>query len=274
MCWGRCGPVDRIGGPPRTARPFPLRGSPVRVNQLRGCSAGRCFVGSAERGQGSGTGHDNHTLRRPTMHTRLRGRGAVLLVASLTLLGLGSPQAGAVNADLGTSVVSANPGDLTPHVMNGSVDAITQIGNKIIAAGTFTSVSPRGHVRQHLRRRGPQPDLRVRRHHRCDRPRLQPEPRRRGALARHRRHLHLRRWVVRLGGRRPGDQAVGQAERRRLGGAPASRRSRTPASTRSSCAAPASTSAAGSPASGRGRSPPRAGPWPAWTARRAPCSPG
>ena len=32
------------------------------------------------------------------MHTRLRGRGAVLLVASLTLLGVGSPQAGAVNA--------------------------------------------------------------------------------------------------------------------------------------------------------------------------------
>jgi hypothetical protein len=78
------------------------------------------------------------------MHTRLRGRGAVLLVASLTLLGLGSPQAGAVNADLGTGVVSANPGDRTPHVMNGSVDAITQVGNKIIAAGTFTSVSPAG----------------------------------------------------------------------------------------------------------------------------------
>jgi hypothetical protein len=78
------------------------------------------------------------------MQTRLRGRGSVLLVASLTLLGLGSPQAGAVSADLGTGVVSANPGDRTPHVMNGSVDAITQIGNKIIAAGTFTSVSPAG----------------------------------------------------------------------------------------------------------------------------------
>ena len=78
------------------------------------------------------------------MHTRLRGRGAVLLVASLTLLGVRSPQAGAVNADHGTGVVSANPGDRTPHVMNGSVDAITQVGNKIIAAGTFTSVSPAG----------------------------------------------------------------------------------------------------------------------------------
>jgi hypothetical protein len=78
------------------------------------------------------------------LHTHLRGRGAVLLVASLTLLGLGSPQAGAFNADHGTSVVSANPADFTPHVMNGSVNAITQVGNKIIAAGTFTSVSPAG----------------------------------------------------------------------------------------------------------------------------------
>jgi hypothetical protein len=78
------------------------------------------------------------------MHTRLRGHGAVLLVASLTLLGLGSPQAGAFNADHATSVVSANPADFTPHVMNGSVNAITQVGNKIIAAGTFTSVSPAG----------------------------------------------------------------------------------------------------------------------------------
>ena len=28
--------------------------------------------------------------------------------------------------------------------MNGSVNAITQVGNKIIAAGTFTKVSPAG----------------------------------------------------------------------------------------------------------------------------------
>ena len=78
------------------------------------------------------------------MYTHLRRRGAVLLIASLTLLGLGSPQAGAVNADHATSVVSANPADFTPHVMNGSVNAITQVGNKIVATGTFTSVSPRG----------------------------------------------------------------------------------------------------------------------------------
>jgi hypothetical protein len=78
------------------------------------------------------------------MHSRPRRRGAILLVAALTLLGLGSPQAGAVNADHGDRVVSANPADFTPHVMNGSVDAITQVGNRIIAAGSFTSVSPAG----------------------------------------------------------------------------------------------------------------------------------
>jgi hypothetical protein len=55
-----------------------------------------------------------------------------------------SPHALAVNASHGDRVVSANPADNTPHVMNGAVMAITQVGTKIIAAGTFTSVSPSG----------------------------------------------------------------------------------------------------------------------------------
>ncbi|WP_457207806.1 hypothetical protein [Nocardioides sp. P5_C9_2] len=77
------------------------------------------------------------------MHRRTL-RGAALLAASLSLLAAAHVPAGAVNADHGTGVVSANPADNTPHVMNGSVIAITQVGNKIIAAGTFTSVSPAG----------------------------------------------------------------------------------------------------------------------------------
>jgi hypothetical protein len=68
---------------------------------------------------------------------------AALLAAPLALASLSAP-AGAVNADHGDRIVSTNPADNTPHVMNGSVNAITQIGNKIIAAGTFTSVSPSG----------------------------------------------------------------------------------------------------------------------------------
>ncbi len=78
------------------------------------------------------------------MDTHLCRSGAALLIASLTAVGLAAPPAGAVNADHGNQVVSANPANSTPHVMNGSVNAITQIGNKIIAAGTFTSVSPSG----------------------------------------------------------------------------------------------------------------------------------
>ncbi len=78
------------------------------------------------------------------MSSRLRRRAAVLSVVGLTLVGLESSPASAVNTDLGSAVVSANPADFTPHAMNGSVNAITQVGNEIIAAGTFTSVSPSG----------------------------------------------------------------------------------------------------------------------------------
>jgi hypothetical protein len=60
----------------------------------------------------------------------------------LLLAPLCAPPAGAVNANHVDRLVSTNPADSTPHVMDGSVNAITQIGNKIIAAGTFTSVSP------------------------------------------------------------------------------------------------------------------------------------
>jgi hypothetical protein len=78
------------------------------------------------------------------MHATLGRWCAVLLAAPLTLLTVGTAPAGAVNADHGDRIVSANPADVTPHVMNGSVNAITQIGNRIIAAGTFTRVSPSG----------------------------------------------------------------------------------------------------------------------------------
>jgi hypothetical protein len=78
------------------------------------------------------------------MVVRLRRPCAALLAASLALAGLGASSAAALNADHGNQVVSDDPAGFTPHVMNGSVDAITQIGNKIIAAGTFTSVSPQG----------------------------------------------------------------------------------------------------------------------------------
>jgi hypothetical protein len=78
------------------------------------------------------------------VHTTLRRSCAAALAASIALVTLGAAPGRAVNADHGDRVVSANPADNTPHVMNGSVNAITQVGNKVIAAGTFTRVSPAG----------------------------------------------------------------------------------------------------------------------------------
>jgi hypothetical protein len=57
---------------------------------------------------------------------------------AIALTGVAVP-ASAVNSAQ-SSVVSQNPADFTPHVMNGSVQGITQIGNKIVAVGTFTTV--------------------------------------------------------------------------------------------------------------------------------------
>ncbi len=77
------------------------------------------------------------------MRTALHRRAALLLAACLAAaVGLSPGPSAAVNTDLPGRLVSTNPVDFTPHVMNGSVNAITQVGNKIVAAGTFTKVSP------------------------------------------------------------------------------------------------------------------------------------
>lgn len=68
---------------------------------------------------------------------------AAALVVSAVLVA-GALPAGAVNKNHGSRVVSVNPADHTPHVMDGAVLALTQVGDKVIAAGTFTSVSPAG----------------------------------------------------------------------------------------------------------------------------------
>lgn len=49
----------------------------------------------------------------------------------------------AVNTNLGAQVVSADPADWTPHVMDGSVNGIVQLGSKMYAVGTFTTVRQR-----------------------------------------------------------------------------------------------------------------------------------
>ena len=89
--------------------------------------------------------HTHHHAHHPLGTRRFRGRSAGAGLATGLLLAAGAAvpaPAVAVNADHGQQVVSDDPVNVTPHVMNGSVNAVTQIGNKIIAAGTFTSVSP------------------------------------------------------------------------------------------------------------------------------------
>src|ERR1700712_871936 len=78
------------------------------------------------------------------MSLHLRRRATGLSVAGLALVGLAAAPSSAVNVDQGATVVSAAPATFTPHVRNGSVNAITQLGNEVIAAGTFTKVSPAG----------------------------------------------------------------------------------------------------------------------------------
>lgn len=51
--------------------------------------------------------------------------------------------AGAVNYPQ-TVVVSANPANFTPNVLDGTVMAVVQVGNAIILGGQFTQVSPSG----------------------------------------------------------------------------------------------------------------------------------
>jgi len=66
------------------------------------------------------------------------------VVATATLLAVGgiSP-AMAVNVDHGNRVVSDDPADFTPQVMNGAVLSFVQIGQKVVAAGSFTTVRQR-----------------------------------------------------------------------------------------------------------------------------------
>ncbi|HEY7606016.1 MAG TPA: hypothetical protein VID07_04450 [Actinomycetes bacterium] len=62
------------------------------------------------------------------------------LLSAAVLVGLVAQPGAAVNVPQSV-VVSANPADWTPHVLDGKVAAIVQIGNKIVAGGQFTKVA-------------------------------------------------------------------------------------------------------------------------------------
>lgn len=74
----------------------------------------------------------------------MRRRGVtvacLLLVVAWSLV---PPPAGAVQSDQDL-VVSADPVDWTPHVLDGTVRAFVQVGNRIIVGGTFATVRNAG----------------------------------------------------------------------------------------------------------------------------------
>src|SRR5437764_8932142 len=77
----------------------------------------------------------------PQRHRLLLGgaAGLVLLMAGLPPgRALYQPQA---------SVVSANPADATPNIVDGKVDAVLPMGNRVYVAGSFTGVSNAGESR-------------------------------------------------------------------------------------------------------------------------------
>ena len=69
------------------------------------------------------------------------GRRVLLaLLSAAVLVGLMAQPGAAVNVPQ-PAVVSSNPADWTPHVLDGKVAAIVQVGNKIVAGGQFTKVA-------------------------------------------------------------------------------------------------------------------------------------
>jgi hypothetical protein len=74
---------------------------------------------------------------------RTLGTFVALSLAVAALATVPAPPASAVNPPQST-IVSANPVNWTPHVLDGIVNAIVPVGNQIVAGGTFTQVKEPG----------------------------------------------------------------------------------------------------------------------------------
>ena len=71
----------------------------------------------------------------------LMGRRVLLaLLSAAVLVGLVAQPGAAVNVPQAV-VVSSNPAEWTPHVLDGKVATIVQVGNKMVAGGQFTQVA-------------------------------------------------------------------------------------------------------------------------------------
>ena len=77
-------------------------------------------------------------------HRRQRIAALMLVVALATsVVQALSPAASAVQTTH-TAVVSDNPANWTPNILDGQVNAILQMGTKVIVGGTFTQVQASG----------------------------------------------------------------------------------------------------------------------------------
>ena len=78
--------------------------------------------------------------------------GSALVLTAGTLIG--PAVASADVADHTTSVVSDDPADFTPDILDGEVRSIIEVGNKMVVAGSFTQVKEKGQSQPTLTRTG------------------------------------------------------------------------------------------------------------------------
>lgn len=82
------------------------------------------------------------------------GRAIALgLTLALTVVGVAGTPAVAVQTSQ-TTIVSGDPADWTPHVLDGKVNAIVQVGTRMVVGGTFTQVQEAGSNKPILNRSG------------------------------------------------------------------------------------------------------------------------
>ncbi|MEU9841458.1 hypothetical protein AB0C69_19780 [Actinomadura sp. NPDC048032] len=78
---------------------------------------------------------------------------ARLTAAALAALAVPAAAAGTASADIAQpAVVSANPVNITPHVLDGTVRAITTVGNWVVVGGNFEEVREAGSGKKTIKR--------------------------------------------------------------------------------------------------------------------------